>query len=267
MSIKVTDLKRFKAAGQPFAMLTAYDYLMATALDEAGVPVLLVGDNLGIFALGYTTTIPVTVDDVVHHCRAVSRGVQNALVVGDMPFGSYQTSIHDGLRNAGRLIQEGGATAVKLEGPQFELIVALTSAGIPVMGHLGLTPQSVNRFGGNKVQARTRAAVERLVIDAQSLEAAGVFAMVLEAVPTDAAKRVTDSVRVPTIGIGAGPHCDGQVLVSSEMLGLTAGPRPRYAKLYANLRAEVVNAAKVFVDEVALGAYPAHEQSYDWPIN
>jgi 3-methyl-2-oxobutanoate hydroxymethyltransferase len=192
--------------------------------------------------------------------------VRNSLVVGDMPFGSYQASIRDCLHNAGRLIQEGGASAVKLEGPRFEQIAALISAGIPVMGHLGLTPQSVNRFGGNKVQARTNPAVERLVADAQSLEAMGVFAIVLEAVPTEAAKRVTESVSVPTIGIGAGRHCDGQVLVSSEMLGMTSGSRPRYAKLYGNLREEVVNAAKVFVDEVALRVYPSREQSYEWPI-
>jgi 3-methyl-2-oxobutanoate hydroxymethyltransferase len=267
MSITVTDVRRFKASGKPFAMLTAYDCLMANALDEAGVPLLLVGDTLGIFVLGYSTTIPVTVDDVVHHCRAVMRGVRNALVVGDMPFGSYQASISDGVRNAGRLVQEGGVHAVKLEGPQFDLIAELSSAGIPVMGHLGLTPQSVNQFGGNKVQARTITAVDRLIADAQALETAGVFAIVLEAVPTEAARRVTDSVTVPTIGIGAGPHCDGQVLVSSEMLGMTSGPRPRYAKLYANLRDDVLKAAKMFVDEVAVHAYPASEQSYNWPVN
>jgi 3-methyl-2-oxobutanoate hydroxymethyltransferase len=265
MSITVVDVKGFKRSGSPFAMLTAYDYLMARALDEAGVPVLLVGDTLGIFVLGYSTTIPVTLDDVIHHCRAVSRGVENALIVGDMPFGSYQT-IHDGIRSAGRLIQEGGAHAVKLEGPQFELVAALASAGIPVMGHLGLTPQSFNQFGGNKVQARTNAAVDQLIKNAEGLEAAGVFALVLEAVPSEAARRVTESLRVPSIGIGAGPHCDGQVLVSSEMLGLSSGARPRYAKLYANLRDDIVHAAKVFVEEVALRSYPDPEHSYDWTI-
>lgn len=267
MSITVVDVKGFKSSGKPFAMLTAYDYLIARALDEAGVPLLLVGDTLGIFVLGYATTIPVTLDDVIHHCRAVSRGVDNALIVGDMPFGSYGTSIPDGVRNAGRLIQEGGAHAVKLEGPHFELVAALTSVGIPVMGHLGLTPQSFNQFGGNKVQARTNAAVEQLVKNAQGLERAGIFAVVLEAVPTEAARRVTETLSVPSIGIGAGPHCDGQVLVSSEMLGLSSGPRPRYAKLYANLRDDIVHAAKDFVDEVALRSYPDREHSYDWTIN
>lgn len=266
MSITVTDVRALKASERPFAMLTAYDCLIANALDEAGVPLLLVGDTLGIFFQGHSTTIPVTVDEVVYHCRAVMRGVRNALVVGDMPFGSYQASLSQGIRNAGRLIQEGGVHAVKLEGPQFELIAALSSSGIPVMGHLGLTPQSVNHFGGNKVQARTTTAADRLVEDAKALEAAGVFAIVLEAVPSEAARRVTTSLAVPTIGIGAGPDCDGQVLVSSEMLGLTSGPRPRYAKLYANLREEVLNAAKSFVGEVAGRAYPAAEQSYNWQL-
>lgn len=267
MSITVLDIKGFKHSGKPFAMLTAYDYWTARALDEAGVPLLLVGDTLGIFVLGYSTTIPVTIDDVIHHCRAVSRAAAgNALVVGDMPFGSYQISIQDGIRNAGRLIQEGGAHAVKLEGPHFELVRNLTSCGIAVMGHLGLTPQSVHQFGGHKVQARTHNAVDQLIADAAALEAAGVFAIVLEAVPTEAAQQVTASLVIPTVGIGAGPHCDGQVLVSSEMLGLSTGQRPRYAKLFANLHDEIVRAGQDFMSEVASRTYPNSEHSYDWTI-
>jgi 3-methyl-2-oxobutanoate hydroxymethyltransferase len=266
MSITVLDVKGFKGSGGPFAMLTAYDYLTARALDEAGIPLLLVGDTLGIFVLGYSTTVPVTIDDVIHHCRAVSRAVGNALVVGDMPFGSYHLSIADGVRNAGRLIQEGGAHCVKLEGPLFELVAVLTDGGIPVMGHLGLTPQSFHQLGGHKVQARTQSAVEQLVENARRLEAAGAFAIVLEAVPTEAARRVTEAVGVPTIGIGAGPHCDGQVLVSSEMLGLSSGARPRYAKLYASLHDEIVRAGRTFIEEVALREYPDVEHSYEWAI-
>lgn len=265
MSVTVLDVKGFKRSGIPFVMLTAYDYPMAQALDEAGVPLLLVGDTLGIFVLGYSTTIPVTLDDVIHHCRAVTRGVNNALVVGDMPFGSYST-VHAGIRTAGRLIQEGSAHAVKMEGPQVELVGALVSAGIPVMGHLGLTPQSFNQLGGNKVQARSNTAVDQLVKNAVDLEAAGVFALVLEAIPSEAAKRVTESLRIPTIGIGAGPHCDGQVLVSSEMLGLSSGTHPKYAKLYANLYGDIVLAARAFIDEVARRSYPDPEHSYDWAI-
>ena len=266
MPVTVPDVQSYKSSGKPFAMLAAYDYPTAQALDEAGVPLLLVGDTLGIFVLGYATTLPVTIEDIIHHCRAVTRGVNNALVVADMPFGTYHASLADGVRSAGRLIQEGGAQAIKLEGPCFDLVGTLTASGIPVMGHLGLTPQSFNKFGGNKVQARTRSAVDELVDAAQRLEAAGAFAIVLEAVPSEAARAVTASLGIPTIGIGAGTQCDGQVLVSSEMLGLSGGHRPRYAKLYADLRTEIVTAARNFIDEVASRSYPDREHSYEWAI-
>jgi 3-methyl-2-oxobutanoate hydroxymethyltransferase len=267
MTTTILDVRRFKETRTRFAMLTAYDYPTAQALDQAGVPLVLVGDTLGIFALGHTTTIPVTLETAIHHCQAVVRGVVEALVVGDMPFGSYQVSDEDGMRNALRLFKEGGAGAIKMERPSVALVERLVAAGVPVMGHLGLTPQSYHQFGGNKVQARTEVAVQRLVEDALALEAAGAFALVLEAVPNDAARRVTEALTtMATIGIGAGPHCDAQVLVTTEMLGFSTGPRPRYAKAYADLRTTVVDAVRCFVDEVASGAYPSREQSYDWAL-
>jgi 3-methyl-2-oxobutanoate hydroxymethyltransferase len=267
MTTTILDVRRFKEGGTRFAMLTAYDYPTAQALDQAGVPLVLVGDTLGIFALGHPTTIPVTLEAAIHHCQSVVRGVADALVVGDMPFGSYQVSDDDGMRNALRLFKEGGAAAIKMERPSPALVERLVAAGVPVMGHLGLTPQAYHRFGGNKVQARTESAVERLVEDAQALEAAGAFAVVLEAVPNEGARRVTEALTtMATIGIGAGPHCNGQVLVTTEILGFSTGPRPRYAKLYADLRTTVVDAVRCFADEVASGAYPSSEHSYGWTI-
>ncbi len=267
VGITAPDLRRFKAEGRRFAMLTCYDYLTARALDEAGIPVVLVGDTLGIFVLGHETTIPVTMEDIIHHCRAVRRGLHQALLVADLPFGAYQASRAEGLTNAIRLVKEGGAAVVKLEGPEFELVAALSTMGIPVIGHLGLTPQSFHGFGGNKVQARTMAAAEQLVADAVALEEAGACAVVLEAVPSEAAARVTDTLKIPTIGIGAGPHCDAQVLVSTEMLGLGPGPSPRFVKHYADLRGVVVDAARRFAEEVAARTYPDHEHSYDWELH
>jgi 3-methyl-2-oxobutanoate hydroxymethyltransferase len=266
MSVSVLEVRGYKEQGTRFAMLTAYDFPTAQALDEAGLPILLVGDTLGIFVSGHATTLPVTMDVMVHHCQAVARGVRNALVVGDLPFGAYQASLEDGVRNAIRLVKEGGVGAVKMEGPWFALVERLTASGVPVMGHLGLTPQSYHQLGGNKVQARSELAVERLLDDARRLEAAGAFAIVLEGVPSEAGRRVTEALGIPTIGIGAGPHCDGQVLVSTEMLGLSAGPRPRFAKTYASLREEVIRAARAFADEVSRGEYPDPEHSYDWAL-
>jgi 3-methyl-2-oxobutanoate hydroxymethyltransferase len=266
MSVSVLDIRGFKEKGARFAMLTAYDFPTAQALDEAGLPILLVGDTLGIFVSGHPTTLPVTMDVMVYHCQAVTRAVRNALVVGDLPFGAYQTSLEEGMRNAVRLVKEGGVGAVKMEGPWVSLVERLTASGVPVMGHLGLTPQSYHQLGGNKVQARTEIAAERLLDDAHRLEAAGVFAIVLEGVPSEAGRRVTEALGVPTIGIGAGPHCDGQVLVSTEMLGLSTGPRPRFAKTYASLREEVIQAAKTFADEVSRGEYPDPAHSYDWAL-
>jgi len=263
--LHVRDLRRFKETGQRFVMLTCYDVQCAQIFDDVGIPLIFVGDTLGIFVLGYETTIPVTMDAMIHHCQAVRRGVRHGLLVGDLPFGSYEVSVDEGLRNAIRLVQEGGVEVVKLEGPAVELVAAMSATGIPAMGHLGLTPQSFNAMG-NTVQARTEEAVERLVEDGRRLEAAGACALVLEAVPSAAARRVTEALAIPTIGIGAGPHCNGQVLVSTEMLGLSAGPSPRFAKRYADLRSQVAEATRRFADEVATGAYPDPEHSYDWAI-
>jgi 3-methyl-2-oxobutanoate hydroxymethyltransferase len=262
MSVTIHDLRAWKSQGRRFTMLTAYDYPTARILDEAGIPVLLVGDTLAEVMLGYETTLPVTVDAMLHHTQAVGRGAKNALIVGDMPFLSYQTSLEEGIRNAGRFLKEGGAHAVKFEGALPELADALTSRGIPVMGHLGLTPQSVHLFGGYKVQGRTDEQAVRIKLWAKELEEAGAFALVLECVPSALAEEITRSLSIPTIGIGAGPHCDAQVLVIHDMLGITAGPGPKFVKRYADLRATMTDAVKQYADEVASGAYPDDEHSY-----
>lgn len=263
-TVSIHDLRKHKARGERIAMLTAYDYLTAQVLDEAGVEVLLVGDSLANVVLGYDSTIPVTMDDMLHHLRAVRRGARRALVVGDLPFMSYQVDLEDGLRNAGRFLKEGGAHAVKVEGagPVVDLTARLVALGIPVMGHLGLTPQSVNQLGGFKVQGRDEQTAERLLADAKALDEAGAFALVLECVPTELGRRITEAVSMPTIGIGAGPHTDGQVLVISDMLGLTSGRLPRFVKQYADLRGIISDAVKAFSAEVATGDYPGPEHSY-----
>lgn len=261
--LSIRDLAAYKQRGERFVMLTAYDCPTAQILDEAGVPVLLVGDSVGDNVLGYPSTVPVTMDDMVHHTRAVRRGTRRAVVVADLPFMSYQASLEDGLRNAGRLLQEGGATGVKLEGGArvTELVARLVSSGIPVMGHLGLTPQSVNQMG-HRVQGRADHDADAIVADAEALAAAGAFAIVLEAVPADLARRVTGAVAIPTIGIGAGPHTDAQVMVIHDLLGLSAGPRPRFAKTYADLRSVIGDAVKGYQAEVAAGDYPGPEHTY-----
>jgi 3-methyl-2-oxobutanoate hydroxymethyltransferase len=262
MPVTVTDLRAWKAAGRRFAMLTAYDHPTARILDEAGIPVLLVGDSVANNILGYATTLPVTMEEMLHHTRAVTRGVSNAMVVGDLPFMSYQTSLEEGLRNAGRFLKEGGAQAVKLEGPHLELVDALTSRGIPVMAHLGLTPQSVHALGGYRVQGRTEEAARRLLDDASSLEKAGAFALVLEGIPADLGREVTEGLQIPTIGIGAGPHCDGQVLVITDLLGLGPGPYPKFVKPYADLREVIGEAVRAFARDVEAGTFPDDEHSY-----
>lgn len=264
MAVTVRDIRAFKERGEKFVMLTAYEAHSARLLDEAGIPLILVGDTLGMVVLGYESTVPVTMDEMIHHTAAVVRGRTNAFVIGDMPFMSYQGSIDDGIRNAGRFLKEAGANAVKLEGGKrvVELVHRLTDAGIPVMGHLGLTPQSVNQFGGFRVQGKTDEAAHQIVQDAKDLENAGVFSIVLEAVPNDVAEQVTKNVSVPTIGIGAGPHTDGQVLVWHDFLGITNGQLGRYVKRYANLGEQIVDAARTFASEVADGAYPAPEHTY-----
>ncbi|MDP8960083.1 MAG: 3-methyl-2-oxobutanoate hydroxymethyltransferase [Actinomycetota bacterium] len=258
------DLHAMKKRGERFPMLTAYDYLSARILDEAGIPVILVGDSLGMVVLGYSSTVPVTVDEMLHHVRAVSRATSRSLVVADMPFGSYQDGPSQALANAIRFLKQGGANAVKLEGGggMVEVTSSLVGAGIPVMGHLGLTPQSINQFGGFKVQGRGEEAAQRILEDAVALADAGAFAIVLECIPAELARRVTEAVAAPTIGIGAGPSTDGQVLVWHDFLGLTSGRLPRFVKQYANLRGEIAAAVKAFASEVADGDYPGVEHSY-----
>ena len=263
--ITIQDIWAYKARGERFAMLTAYDYPTAAAFDKAGIPLLLVGDTLGIFVQGHDTTIPVTMNAMMYHCEIVARATHHALVLGDLPFGSY-ASIEDGVWNAGKLVKEAGVQAVKLEGRHDGLIRRLTQIGIPVMGHLGLTPQTYHQLGGNKVQVRTKVAAETLIQDALALENAGIFALLLEAIPCAAARAVTAALRIPTIGIGAGPDCDGQVLVSTEMLGLGNGYSPKFVKQYANLEADITTAADLFAEEVRKGLYPDANHSYDWAL-
>ena len=265
MPVTVRDIRGFKERGERFSMLTAYDALSAHLIDEAGIPLILVGDTLGMVMLGYDSTVPVTMEEMLHHTRAVRRGVTNAMIVGDMPFMSYQGSIEDGMRNAGRFLKEGGANCVKLEGGGrvVDLVGRLTDSGIPVMGHLGLTPQSVNQFGGYRVQGRSDEQAHRIVQDAKDLEAAGIFALVLECVPTNLAAQVTESVDVPTIGIGAGPQCDGQVLVFHDFLGINTGHTAKFVKKYADLGPQIRDAAKRFADDVKSGDYPGPEHSYE----
>lgn len=261
MTVSIHDLRTWKADGRRFAMLTAYDYPTAQILDTAGVPVLLVGDSVGRNVLGYANELPVTMDEMLHHVKAVTRGATQALVVADLPFMSYQASSEDGVRNAGRLIKEGGAHAVKLEGPQLDLVHRLVEIGIPVMAHVGLTPQSVNGLGGYRVQGRGEAA-HKVLEQAQQLEKAGSFAIVLEAMPSELAGEITASLQIPTIGIGAGPSCDAQVLVINDLLGLTEHP-PKLAKAYADLRGVITEAVVAFSEDVASGAFPDGDHSYD----
>ena len=256
--VRVPDLKRMKGRGEKIAVLTAYDATMARLLDRVGIDVLLVGDSLGMVVLGHDTTLPVTLDVMVHHTAAVSRGASRALVVADMPFLTYHVSVAEAVRNAGRLIQEGAAAAVKIEGGQAVLEVArrLVEIGIPVMGHLGLLPQSVHQLGGFGVQAREDGDAQRVLHDARALEAAGVFAIVLESIPAALAAAVTGELGIPTIGIGAGPHCDGQVLVSYDALGLFDEFVPPFVKQYARLGEQIVSAAQAYAGDVRQGRFP-----------
>ncbi|MEZ5115441.1 MAG: 3-methyl-2-oxobutanoate hydroxymethyltransferase [Candidatus Nanopelagicales bacterium] len=261
--VTVRDLAAAKAAGERWPMITAYDALTARVFDEAGIPVLLVGDSAAMVVYGYDSTVPVTVDDLIPLTRAVVRGSQRAMVVADLPFGSYQASPEQALHTAARFLKESGAHAVKLEGgarvlPQVE---ALVSAGIPVMGHLGLTPQSVNVFGGYRVQGRGESG-EMLMRDAKALEAAGAFAVVLEVVPAELAERVTAMLSIPTIGIGAGAATDAQVLVWQDMAGLTPGPGPKFVKRYADVRGVLTSAVQEWAEEVVAGTYPGPEHAY-----
>ena len=260
----VLDVQRFKDEGRRFAVITAYDFLSARILDEAGIPILLVGDSLGMVMLGHPTTLPVTVEDMLHHAKAVSKGSRQALLVGDMPFMSYQASEDAAIANAGRFIQEAGMHAVKLEGGGrvVDITRRLTESGIPVMGHLGLTPQSVHQMGGFKVQGKSQAQADRILADAVALEEAGAFSIVLEGMPSDVARKVTTSLRIPTIGIGAGPGTDGQVLVFHDMMGITTGKAPKFVKRYANLAGEIARAAEQYAKDVAAGSFPGPEHEY-----
>ena len=269
--ITVPDLlqRKYQAAGsvsksQKITCLTAYDYPTARLLDEAGVEVLLVGDSVGMVVLGHESTLPVTLEDMLHHTRAVRRGARRSLVVADMPYGSYHAETAESLRNAVRFVKEAGAEAVKIEGGErrLELISRLTEAEIPVMGHVGLTPQSVNALGGYRVQGKTPDAAEQLLRDARAVEAAGAFAVVLEAVPRELAARITRDLRIPTIGIGAGPECDGQVLVLHDILGLTFSPLPKFARRYANLGELISKAAREYCADVRAGLFPSDAESY-----
>ena len=267
--IKVTrkttaDIRKMKVSGEKIAMLTAYDYSMASILDESDIDILLVGDSLGNVVLGYDSTLPVTMEDMLHHTKAVSRAVKNAMIVADMPFLSYQVSLESALTNAGRFLKEADAQAVKLEGGRefAEIVHKMTYAGIPVMAHLGLTPQSVHQLGGYKVQGKKEDAAEIMMQDAKILEEAGAFSVVLECVPEKLAADITRSLSIPTIGIGAGVHCDGQVLVVNDMLGMYDRMTPKFVKKYANLSLDIKNAVKTYISEVKQSKFPDNEHSF-----
>jgi len=258
------SLKAKRLNQEKITMLTAYDFSMANMVDEAGIDIILVGDSLGMVFLGYENTLSVTMDEMIHHTKTVTRGTKNAMVVGDMPFLSYHISIEEAVRNAGRFIQEGGAQAVKLEGGQerIPVVKAILDAQIPVMAHIGLTPQSVHAFGGFKVQGKDVETAKKLIRDAKALEEAGVFSIVLEGVPTKLAKQITASVSIPTIGIGAGQYCDGQVLVINDMLGMYKGHIPKFVKKFANLEPLIMEALKNYKQEVEAGTFPADEHGF-----
>jgi 3-methyl-2-oxobutanoate hydroxymethyltransferase len=264
MRVTIAEIKEMKRKGDKIPMLTAYDYVTAKIIDEANVPLILVGDSLGMVMLGYESTIPVTIDEMLHHTKAVVRGARKGLIVGDMPFMTYHMSIAETLRNAARLIQEGGAQAVKLEGGEVvaEEIRHLTECGIPVMGHIGFTPQSIHQLGGFKVQGRALEEAKKLLQDALILEQAGVFATVLECTPAPLSKLITRKLAVPTIGIGAGPYCDGQVQVISDILGLYTDFVPKHSKQYAKLAGEIEAAVAGYVSEVKTQSFPTMKQSY-----
>jgi len=271
--VTVPDLLQRKSltAGSPsnrkITCLTAYDYALGRLLDEAGIDVVLVGDSLGMVVLGYESTLPVTLEEMLHHSKAVRRGVQRALVVADMPYGTYHGEIAEAVGNAMRFVKEAGVEAVKIEGGErrLELIARLTEAEVPVMGHVGLTPQSVNAMGGYRVQGKTPSAAEQLLRDARSVEAAGAFAIVLEGIPRELAAEITRTVHIPTIGIGAGPDCDGQILVLHDLLGLTFQEPPKFARQYANVGAMISQAVREYCDDVQSGTFPSDRESYHSP--
>jgi len=262
--ITIQDFLRKKTEHKKITMLTAYDFPFAKIVDEAGIDAIIVGDSLGMVVQGLDNTLPVTMDEMIYHTRIVSRAVSNALVVGDLPFMSYQASVEDAVRNAGRFLKEAGATAVKIEGGAevAEQIRAMTRSDIPVMAHIGLTPQSIHRMGGHKVQGKTEASAQRLLDEARIAEDAGAFSLLLEAIPMGLAKKITEKLSIPTIGIGAGPYCDGQVLVLHDVIGLFDRFLPKFAKRYVNLKDEALKAINRYREEVEKGVFPGEEQSF-----
>ena len=262
--VTVPVFRRMKQEGRKIVMLTGYDYLTARLLDESGVDAVLVGDTVGMVYQGHETTLPVTVDEIIYHTRAVCRGVSRAMVIADLPFMSYQISVEDALRNSGRMLKETDAAAVKLEGGStvVPVISALVKAGIPVMGHVGLGPQSCHAIGGHRVQGKSVDAIDRLIEDARAVEEAGAFSLVIEAVPWPVAREITRSVRIPTIGIGAGPHCDGQVMVTPDLLGLFTAFKPQFVRRFAHLAEEMSRAFKEYASEVRESGFPTLDESY-----
>ena len=265
--VTINDIIGKKKKGEKIVTITSYDYSFAKIVDESGIDLILVGDSLSMVMLGYTNTLSVTMDEMIHHTKAVSRGVSNALIVGDMPFLSYKIDKIEAVKNAGRFIQEGGAEAVKVEGGTeiCSIIKAMINADIQVMGHIGLTPQAIYEFGGFLVQGKTIEAAKKLILDAKNLEEAGVFSIVLESIPWQLAKLITNSVEIPTIGIGAGPYCDGQILVIHDMLGIFTDFKPKFLKYFSNLGESIRNALNDYKDEVINGIYPNREYSYEFP--
>mgnify|MGYP000695774733 CR=1 FL=1 len=264
MRLTIKDLQDMKARGEKIPMMTAYDYTSGKLLEQAGIPLMLVGDSLGMVVLGYDSTVPVTMDDMLHHIKTVVRGTEKAHIVGDLPFMSYHAEVSEAIRNAGRILKEGGAQSIKLEGGQemAETVNRIVKSGIPVMGHVGLTPQSVNQLGGYRVQGKTISDAIRLMEDTRALEEAGAYAVVLECVPAALAQMITDRLSIPTIGIGAGAGCDGQVQVLHDFLGLFTDFLPKHARRYANLAETIQAAASQYISDVHLGEFPTDKESY-----
>jgi 3-methyl-2-oxobutanoate hydroxymethyltransferase len=263
-SFTIQDFLKKKKDGMKITMLTAYDYPFARIVDEAGIDAILVGDSLGMVVQGLENTLPVTMDEMIYHTKMVTRAVNNAMVIGDMPFMSYQTGIHDAVGNAGRFLKEAGASAIKMEGGAevAEHIKAMTKSDIPVMAHIGLTPQSIHRMGGYKVQGKTEKAAKRLIEEAHIVEDAGAFSLLLEAIPLNLAKKITEDLSIPTIGIGAGPYCDGQILVLHDVIGLFERFVPKFVKQYANIKEEALKAITSYKEEIEKGTFPSEDQSF-----
>lgn len=260
----INDFLKKKKEGRKITMITAYDYPFARIVDEAGIDAILVGDSLGMVVQGLENTLPVTMDEMIYHTKMVSRAVKNAMVIGDMPFMSYQTGIEDAVRNAGRFLKEAGASAVKMEGGAevAEHIRVMTRSDIPVMAHIGLTPQSIHRMGGYKVQGKTDEAARKLIDEAHTVEDAGAFSLILEAIPMDLARKITEELSIPTIGIGGGPYCDGQVLVLHDVIGLFERFVPKFVKQYANVKNDALKALKTYREEIEKGTFPSKDQSF-----